>query len=315
MRHADYRLRVLSKSKIVMNRLITITKKRIEKAKTPNGGYNGKQLKIVGIKWPAPKGWRRELIGDQIPLKQFIDFVRVGGNTSYLEEIQSQLVNLIPPLQEHIEVTVERPVPKPTALSRKERRNARRKDKNLLKRERKRSERADKIKDFGIDRSIQAVVEKGGAALKEYHKTFLNKLAHQDNSTIAHDELCRLYDLLKKNGAVLTRSASGKVSLAKFTNISKVRQEQKLYVIRARNTDLLKIGVSKDPGVRRRGVQTGSPYKVDVSLVFNTLKNATKLETELHERFKKRRMQGEWFQGITNEEITKAIGTKGQVVK
>lgn len=55
-----------------MNRLIKLTHERLEKAKTPKGGYNAAQLKIIGIGYPPKKGWKKELEGKMIPLSDFI---------------------------------------------------------------------------------------------------------------------------------------------------------------------------------------------------------------------------------------------------
>lgn len=81
-----------------MNRLITLTHERLERARTPKGGYTAKQLKVIGIGWPAPKGWKKRLTGQKIALSKFIEFVKAGKNADYLTEINNALPLLTPPV-------------------------------------------------------------------------------------------------------------------------------------------------------------------------------------------------------------------------
>lgn len=83
-----------------MQRPITLTKIRLEKAKTKAGGYTKKQLALLGLSWPPNKGWVARLTGTQITLQQFISFVEAGGNEDYLLEIMGQLPNLTPPVSD-----------------------------------------------------------------------------------------------------------------------------------------------------------------------------------------------------------------------
>lgn len=81
-----------------MNRLITITHERLERAKTPKGSYNHRQLRLLGVEVPPKKGWADKLIGTQVTLATFIDFVRFSGNEVYLREIIDKLPLLNPPI-------------------------------------------------------------------------------------------------------------------------------------------------------------------------------------------------------------------------
>ena len=44
-----------------------VTKEFIESIKTANGGYIRKQLDALGVGWPPPKGWKKEIVGASIP--------------------------------------------------------------------------------------------------------------------------------------------------------------------------------------------------------------------------------------------------------
>ena len=58
---------------------ITLTSQLLHDASTK--GYNGftrAQLAVIGIKWPAPRGWLKALIGKEIPEHVYAEFKAVG---------------------------------------------------------------------------------------------------------------------------------------------------------------------------------------------------------------------------------------------
>lgn len=57
-----------------------------------------------------------------------------------------------------------------------------------------------------------------------------------------------------------------------------------IYLIHLEGTDIYKIGFSKTPNKRVKGLQTGNPYKLLVVDSYES-KRATKIETVLHSRF------------------------------
>lgn len=72
--------------------------------------------------------------------------------------------------------------------------------------------------------------------------------------------------------------------------------------------DIYKIGNSKNPEIRVKGVQTGNPFKVIVLDLFAT-KRATKVETALHNMFASHKvtedemkLEGEWFK-LSSDEV------------
>lgn len=66
-----------------------------------------------------------------------------------------------------------------------------------------------------------------------------------------------------------------------------------LYIIGNNSQKICKIGVSDNPQKRLKSIQTGCPYKVNILSHYPELGYDT--EKDLHKRFKKYRMQGEWF--------------------
>ena len=51
-----------------------ITKEFLDTNTTPKGGYNRAQLAVVGVSWPAPKGWKKRLVGQEITAEQEVLF-------------------------------------------------------------------------------------------------------------------------------------------------------------------------------------------------------------------------------------------------
>lgn len=66
-----------------------------------------------------------------------------------------------------------------------------------------------------------------------------------------------------------------------------------VYVIEA-TPGLVKIGISDNPKLRLRGVQTGCPYVLTLVAQFK-VSDARFVERFIHEQFHAERLQGEWF--------------------
>lgn len=67
-----------------------------------------------------------------------------------------------------------------------------------------------------------------------------------------------------------------------------------IYLINIENTDLYKIGVSKNPEKRLKSLQTANGKKLSLINSFETQFNY-KLETFLHQYFSLKKKLGEWF--------------------
>jgi len=56
-----------------------ITKEFLMDNRTKNGAWNKKQLKILNVPWPPPRGWHRLVIGKEIEREKEISFVLESG--------------------------------------------------------------------------------------------------------------------------------------------------------------------------------------------------------------------------------------------
>lgn len=293
-----------------MDRMITLTPERLLKARTPKGGYNSQQFKCLGLSWPAKKGWKDSLLGTRITLEEFIDFVEAGKNQAYLNEIASNLAKLVPPLVMCSPTQVENIDSQKPRLTKIESKLERR----LIKHAVKRNERAEKILNLGIEESISIIEETGLSKLNAYQQLLVKSIKNKDRTLINTDEAHALFSMMRALGITLARKPDGQVYQRKFQKISQVRREQRLYIIRAQGTKEVKIGISKVLNKRKYGLQTGNAKKLTVSMEYITTCNAKKVETMLHKLFKARRLEGEWFSGISDEEIDKAVGSLGSKV-
>lgn len=70
-----------------------ITKQWLQNNKTPNGGYNRKQIESIGLTWPVRKGWQELLIGAQITQeqKQQFEHCALRGNKKQQKQQRKQL--------------------------------------------------------------------------------------------------------------------------------------------------------------------------------------------------------------------------------
>lgn len=63
------------------NKLVPITQRLIESGMSEQGGWNRKQLELIGVKWPPLRGWRRRAEGMLISESDAATFVRLKGRT------------------------------------------------------------------------------------------------------------------------------------------------------------------------------------------------------------------------------------------
>ena len=54
---------------------MTLTHENIHAAETPNGSFNWRQLKLLGVATPPRRGWLRALIGTEIPDATYAELV------------------------------------------------------------------------------------------------------------------------------------------------------------------------------------------------------------------------------------------------
>ncbi len=58
------------------NRKVVLTREMIEAGISSKGGYNKKQLFILGVEWPPSKGWKSQLIGSSIDKNIYDQFLK-----------------------------------------------------------------------------------------------------------------------------------------------------------------------------------------------------------------------------------------------
>ena len=68
---------------------MTLTHENIHAAETPNGSFNWRQLKLLGVATPPRRGWLRALIGTEIPDATYAELVAL--RTAMHREKQSPL--------------------------------------------------------------------------------------------------------------------------------------------------------------------------------------------------------------------------------
>ena len=348
-----------------MDRPITLTKERLEKATTPNGGYNAKQLKVLGVGFPPKKGWKSSLIGTQTNLTTFIKFVKASGNTEYLSEIERTLPKLSPPTS--MQELFSKPIQKQTVNPEADRKvtpyvapNAINYAEYACYPTKKKASKALKarvkvILNYGIHNAAKLLSEESNN-----YDDFVKHICEiEEKSVLPVDvELLRRYlryarmRILMRNGRAeavklppkptpeeqemmhrlglenkLTKSMEKRMRVARrYEKASKVGsykyrdifsangidKQQYLYVIRPENSNKVKIGISKNPAKRLNALQTANADKLYISLVLKTNDLAINEESRMHRYFKERRLNGEWFRDIDDDEIMHAVGNRAE---
>jgi len=76
-----------------------------------------------------------------------------------------------------------------------------------------------------------------------------------------------------------------------------------IYIIQQGMTRLFKIGVSKNPEVRLRNLQTGNPHTLHLLKTFPCRVPAYKAERIIHNHLSHVHVRGEWFQIPTDDAV------------
>lgn len=58
-----------------------VTNEFLEKGRSDSGGYNRKQLELLGVAWPPLKGWKKAIIGTNIGDDVAEMFISLTGRT------------------------------------------------------------------------------------------------------------------------------------------------------------------------------------------------------------------------------------------
>jgi len=70
--------------KAPMSDTVVLDGKLIDSGRSKAGGWSREQFRLIGVKWPAKKGWKRKAIGRAVPHADLLRFVELKDN--HLEE-------------------------------------------------------------------------------------------------------------------------------------------------------------------------------------------------------------------------------------
>ena len=79
-----------------------------------------------------------------------------------------------------------------------------------------------------------------------------------------------------------------------------------IYVIRDTGKDRIKIGRSKNPEARLKTLQTANSDQLVLQMKTERIHSA-KFEKWLHAQFSKNRRRGEWFVGVTSDDVSSKL--------
>lgn len=54
-----------------------LSKQAIDQGRSDRGGLNREQLAILGVSWPPKHGWERRIIGKEISVREYDEFLRL----------------------------------------------------------------------------------------------------------------------------------------------------------------------------------------------------------------------------------------------
>ena len=78
-----------------------------------------------------------------------------------------------------------------------------------------------------------------------------------------------------------------------------------IYIIQNTKNKNIKIGVTSNITKRLSSLQCGSDYKLEVKFLSAPVKNALKIESTIHNEFKRENTHGEWFELNIDKAISK----------
>ena len=147
-------------------------------------------------------------------------------------------------------------------------------------------------KEFIKDNFIKSTYSNGGRNYPCYLLTikgfiFLTSAFTGSNLSLIREEFC---NILSK-----VQDAYKLFEALKNFEIPEDLPDMYIYVIQEEVSKAFKIGISKNPQVRLKQLQTGNSSKL--SLIYTTkAESRFKDELELHKLFEEYKLQGEWFQ-------------------
>jgi hypothetical protein len=162
---------------------------------------------------------------------------------------------------------------------------------------------------------VQIIWRLPGRAAKELQ--LMMHARHARSETFSHDLMTSGTGSYEENGIFVhaniasTKPTSEEVE--RFFHMDIPRPEEAaqdgfVYFVRARDSLNVKIGYSKDPVKRVKGLQTGCPFKLDLEQAFFCT-TAFQTEQYLHEELDDHHVAGEWFK-LTKEQVMSAFLTQ-----
>ncbi len=103
------------------------------------------------------------------------------------------------------------------------------------------------------------------------------------------------YRIVMKDGKIYQEG-----STVKLVVMESSYDKEGLYIVNMANTNMYKIGITKDFSQRLRSLQTGNPFIIEVHN-FYPLKSSRRIESFLHKKYQHRKLGGEWFQLATRD--------------
>ena len=155
-------------------------------------------------------------------------------------------------------------------------------------------------------------VEIEGYDLEDVQATEICNVIFEDDNV---DEYFPSNEMFIKNGFEIIKSdvpmivwKNGKKycqgDIIHCIKIEKSKTKFGLYIIHTDNSDLFKIGITKNINQRIKQFETGNPFEFTLYEFFET-ENCRELESLLHKKLKGNRYRKEWFR-LNAEELTQA---------
>lgn len=54
---------------------VTLTRQMIVDGRLPTGGWNRRQMQLIGLPWPLVEGWMERAVGKVVPVKSYRKFL------------------------------------------------------------------------------------------------------------------------------------------------------------------------------------------------------------------------------------------------
>lgn len=139
--------------------------------------------------------------------------------------------------------------------------------------------------------------------------SFLYNLSRLFSGSLTLGKLLRFGRSTSRLTEEVTRTVSGTTfrvveDRSRLEGIPLADEGGYVYVAGLSNQDrYYKIGYSKDPASRVDSLSTGTPYDTELVLAAGPYERPRQVESRLHERFRDRHFNGEWFE-LHDEQLT-----------